>query len=116
MADDKTKLIVPDVTGTLRESSRADEFGAAYPIHARIAPANYVPEYIPDYKLAVRFGEYEVEGGPYYGGLGRVYKVRHLPSGALLAMKQPLPGKYLSIDGKEQFARERAVVATFHAR
>ncbi|MDO5133236.1 MAG: WD40 repeat domain-containing serine/threonine-protein kinase [Eubacteriales bacterium] len=49
---------------------------------------------------------YEIEDGPFMGGMGCVYKVRHREWNTLLAVKQPLPEMTRNASARERFLHE----------
>jgi serine/threonine-protein kinase len=103
--------LLPEVSERWREFCRIDaEVGA-------MLPENPIPTVVgataivPHAPGLPRVPGYELEAVLGHGGMGAVYKARHLRLNRVVALKMALAGVYASPDDRKRFQREAEAVA-----
>src|SRR6516165_11808098 len=101
--------LLPVVRGRWRQICRARaELDALLPIR----PHGSLPTTTPPEELPLpQVPGYEVESVLGRGGMGVVYRARHLRLGRLVALKMALAGSYAGPHERERFRREAEAVA-----
>ena len=103
--------LLPEVQRRLRDFRRIDaELGALFPalptpwdgvVTASVQPTDGLPQ-IPGYAVEAVLG---------HGGMGVVFRARHLRLGRLVALKMTLAGSYAGPRERERFLREAEAIA-----
>jgi serine/threonine-protein kinase len=100
--------LLPVVRERWRQICRARaELDALLPI----SPHGSRPTTTPEELHLPQIPGYEVESVLGRGGMGVVYRARHLPLGRLVALKMALAGSYAGSHERERFRREAEAVA-----
>jgi serine/threonine-protein kinase len=100
--------LLPVVRERWRQICRARaELDALLPIWPHGSPPTAPPEELP----LPQVRGYEVESVLGRGGMGVVYRARHLPLGRLVALKMALAGSCAGPNERERFRREAEAVA-----
>src|SRR4030095_13172409 len=102
--------LLPVVRERLRQMRRLEaEVDALFPNECE--PCADVPMSAPDVAALPRMPGYEVEAILGRGGMGVVFRARHLRLNRTVALKMMLAGAYAGLHERERFQREAEAVA-----
>ena len=107
----RVALMESDPNGGMDEGGIADDF---LPESARRFPAGNRLRHLLTDSGGERFGEYELIRSLGHGGMGQVFKARHIRLNRLVALKIIREGRQASRDERHRFLREAAAVARLH--
>jgi serine/threonine-protein kinase len=104
--------LLPEVRRRWQQMRRVDaELNALFPTPGTSPDADTPAPWPPGGPDLPRIPGYEVEAVLGHGGMGIVYKARHLRLNRTVALKMLLAGAYVGLEQRERFLREAEAVA-----